>query len=89
MELLGALVEVLGVTADWSVGCVKESDGLANVHLAFANKGDAFRVAAALQASPIGRYPGWASQREFLLNTRAEEMITATLARLPAKKSGG
>lgn len=79
-ELLGRLGEAMALSDDWSVTSEKEADGLAHAHLAFASKTDADRFASAVQAKAIGRYPGWASQREFLLDKAAEEAIAAAMA---------
>lgn len=70
----------MALSDDWSVTSEKEADGLAHAHLAFASKTDADRFASAVQAKAIGRYPGWASQREFLLDKAAEEAIAAAMA---------
>ena len=80
IELLGRLGEALALACDWSVTSVKEADGLAHAHLAFEAGRDAERSAGAVQAKAIGRYPGWASQREFLLDRVAEEAIATALA---------
>lgn len=79
-ELLGRLGEALGLAGDWSVTSIKEEDGLAHSHLAFEAKKDADQFAGAVQAKVIGRYPGWATQREFLLNPAAEQAIAAAMA---------
>jgi len=79
-ELLGRLGEALGLGGDWSVTSVKEADGLAHARLVFETRKDAERFAGAVQARPIGRYGGWASQREFLLDKAAELAIAAAMA---------
>jgi len=43
------------------------------------NSGDAQRVSEALQAGVMGRYPGWASQREFTLGGKAIKTIERAL----------
>ena len=78
-ELLGRLGEALCLRDDWSATSVKEADGLAHAHIAFESRSDADRFAGAVQARAIGRYPGWASQREFLLDKTAENAIGAVL----------
>jgi hypothetical protein len=40
---------------------------------------DARQVADAFQAGTMGRYPGWASQREFDLSVRAIKTIEQAL----------
>ena len=85
-ELVGELVERLAKHGDWSITGIKEADGLAHVHIVFESRDDALRVATALHATPMGRYPGWASQREFLLSAHAEEVIAKALVGRPAKR---
>lgn len=80
-ELFGRLGEAMSLTGNWSVTSIKEEDGLAHAHLAFEARKDADRFAVAIQATAIGRYPGWVSQREFLRDKAAEEATAAAMAR--------
>jgi len=50
------------------------------IHCVFARPEDAQKLAAAVQAKGIGRYPGFASQREFGLEAAMRKNIAAALA---------
>ena len=52
---------------------------VSEVHCVFENASDANRVSEALQAGVVGRYPGWASQREFTLDGMAIRTIERAL----------
>jgi hypothetical protein len=65
--LFELLIEAQGALGTYDVGEIQDGDHLA-LHCAFQLKTDADRFAAALQATTVGRYPGFASQREFLIN---------------------
>ena len=79
-ELLSRLGDALALSGDRSVTSIKEEDGLAHAHLTLVSKSDADRFASAVHAKAIGRYPGWASQREFLFDKTAEQAIAAAMA---------
>jgi hypothetical protein len=49
------------------------------IHFVFENDADALKVAQAVGASVAGRYPGWASQRTFLLDDATRRGIAAAL----------
>ena len=73
------LIESLGPRADWATGQMQDGKGFA-VHCVFARPEDAQKLAAAVQAKGIGRYPGFASQREFGLEAAMRKNIAAALA---------
>lgn len=79
-QLVGELAAALQLEGPWSASAVREKSGEANLHLAFASARDAGRFADAVMARPVGRYPGWASQREFGLTPAVERSIAAALA---------
>ncbi len=62
----------------YDVGEIQDGDHLA-LHCAFQLKTDADRFAAALQATASGRYPGFASQRQFLVNPMVLKAISNVL----------
>jgi hypothetical protein len=76
--LFELLIEAQGAQGTYDVGEIKDGDHLA-LHCAFQLKTDADRFAAALQATAVGRYPGFASQREFLVNPIVLKAITSVL----------
>ena len=49
------------------------------IHCVFEKETDALKVASTVGATATGRYPGWASQRTFLLDAYASRAIAATL----------
>jgi len=78
-KAIGRLIESLGPRADWATGQMQDGRGFA-VHCVFARPEDAQKLAAAVQAKGIGRYPGFASQREFGLDAAMRKNIAAALA---------
>lgn len=78
-KVIGGLIESLGLRADWATGQIQDGRGFA-VHCVFARPEDAQRLAAAVQAKGIGRYPGFASQREFTLDATMRKNIATALA---------
>jgi len=49
------------------------------IHCVFEKETDALKVASTVGATATGRYPGWASQRTFLLDAYASRAIAAAL----------
>jgi hypothetical protein len=49
------------------------------IHCVFEKETDALKVASTVGVTATGRYPGWASQRTFLLDAYASRAIAATL----------
>lgn len=76
--MIGRLIENLGLRADWAVDRMQDGRGF-SVHCVFALPEDAQKVAAAVQAKGIGRYPGFASQREFTLDATMRKNISTAL----------
>ena len=74
------LITALGCEGDWATGRIADGGGL--VHCVFACKEDADRLAAAVQATDIARYPGFSSQREFRLDLDGRRSITQALRAL-------
>lgn len=65
--LLEQLIKAQRAKGAYGVGEIQVGDHLA-LHCVFELKADADRFAAAVQATTADRYPGFASQRQFLLN---------------------
>jgi hypothetical protein len=78
-KAVSRLIDSLGPRADWATGQMQNGRGFA-VHCVFARPEDAQKLAAAVQAKGIGRYPGFASQREFTLDTGMRKNISAALS---------
>jgi hypothetical protein len=49
------------------------------IHCVFEKDSDALKAATTVGATATGRYPGWASQRTFLLDAYASRAIAAAL----------
>jgi len=76
--LFEQLIKAQGVRGAYDVGEIQDGDHLA-LHCAFQLKTDADRFAAAMQATTVGRYPGFASQRQFLVNPMMLRAISSVL----------
>ena len=76
--LFEQLIEAQGAKGAYDVEEIQDGDHLA-LHCAFQLKTEADRFAAALQATAVGRYPGFASQRQFLLNPMMLRAISGVL----------
>jgi len=70
-ELIGRLVAALRPRGQWAITAASDAD-VSEVHVAFARRSDAERVAVVTDARATGRYSGWASQRRFVLDRAAE-----------------
>ncbi|HYD04974.1 MAG TPA: hypothetical protein VEC60_04575 [Reyranella sp.] len=66
-HLFEELIDAQGAQGAYGVGEVQTGDHL-TLHCAFQLKADADRFAASLQATTVLRYPGFASQRQFLVS---------------------
>lgn len=75
------LIATFGCKGDWATGQILDGNGRA-VHCVFVRKDDADRLAAAVEATDIDRYPGFSSQREFRLDTKGRRSITRALRTL-------
>jgi len=78
LALLAKLAKRLALTGQYAI-TVERRSGLPEIHCAFARETDAARFAQALNATGVGRYPGWASQRQFGLDTEAIKTIAKVL----------
>jgi len=79
-RVIGRLIESLRPRADWATGQMQDGRGF-SVHCVFARKEDAQQLATAVQATGIGRYPGFAIQREFRLDAEMRKNISAALTK--------
>jgi hypothetical protein len=77
-RLFEQLIEVQGARGAYGVGEIQDGDHLA-LHCAFQCKADADRFAAALQATAVSRYPGFASQRQFLVSPAVLRAISSVV----------
>ena len=78
LALLAKLAKRLALTGQYAL-TVDRRSGLPEIHCAFSRETDAARFAQALDATSVGRYPGWASQRQFGLDTGAIKTIAKVL----------
>ena len=78
LALFAKLAKRLALTGQYAM-TVDRHSGLPEIHCAFARETDAARFAQALDATGVGRYPGWASQRQFGLDTKANKTIAKVL----------
>ena len=81
--VLERLVRSLKPASYYSTTVVRET-GRPEVHLAFADKGDARKLAAMVEAEATSNYPGWASKQTFQLDSA---MVAALAATLPVPKT--
>jgi hypothetical protein len=81
--VLERLVRSLKPASYYSTTVVRET-GRPEVHLAFADKGDARKLAATVEAEATSNYPGWASTQTFQLDSA---MVAALAATLPVPKT--
>ena len=80
-RLIFTLIKSLGVEGAHVIDVQGEGGGWA-VHCAFEREADAARMALAVHARSVARYPHWKSQRAFLFDERAEKRIATTLSAL-------
>jgi hypothetical protein len=77
-DALATLLRRLRPKGDYAL-TISRAKGRMVIHCVFENESDARRVSEALQADVIGRYPGWASQREFTLDGKTIQTIERAL----------
>lgn len=77
--LLSRLLTRLAPVGDYAVTIVRDV-GPPEIHAAFAERGDADRLAATVNARSTGRSPEGASRRVFVLDEPAAAAIAASLA---------
>jgi len=82
-QLLQRLVRARHPVGDYATTIVREA-GRPELYVAFAEEGDARKLAAELQAVPTDSYPGWATQRAVHL---AGATVQALAASLPLPKT--
>jgi len=70
--------------ASYHATTVVRDAGRPEVHLAFEDKGDAQKLAAAVAAEATTNYPGWATERTFDLDSAT---VAALAASLPVPKT--
>jgi len=83
--LLRKVIRSLGADGSFSVVINRQSGQ--SVHCAFEIKEDADRLAGAMKARRIEKYPGWKSQRGFSLD-EAYDVAKDLVDRSPRRRSG-
>jgi hypothetical protein len=78
LALLAKLAKRLALTGQYAM-TVDRRSGLPEIHCAFARDTDAAGFAQALNATGVGRYSGWESQRQFGLDSKALKTIAKVL----------
>ena len=81
-RLVAKLIRGCDVKGDYSLSTVKETNGPV-IHCVFANKADADEFSEVVGARPMGRYPGWASQRSFIIDEGTRSAIADVLEAAP------
>lgn len=76
-QLLAILIEGLKIEGEYAV---EVGEGDRAVYCAFEVKDEADRLAAALNARPIGQYPGWSSQWAVPFNEEVRSRIAQDLS---------
>jgi hypothetical protein len=84
--VLERLVRSLKPASYYSTTVVRET-GRPEVHLAFADKGDARKLAARVEAEATSNYPGWASTQTFQLDSAMVAPLAATFSAEDAPKT--
>jgi hypothetical protein len=84
LELLTRLAKALALRGDYALSINRERDG-PHIFVALADSGDVAKLAGAVNARGIDRYPGWASQRSFRFDEKAARTI-GVAAPLPRPK---
>jgi hypothetical protein len=80
--VLANLLKIQKPSSYYATTVLREA-GQPEVHLAFEDKGDARKFAAAVEAKPTNTHPGWAT--EFQLDSATVLALAATLLK-PKKK---
>jgi hypothetical protein len=79
--VLERLVKIRKPSSYYATTVVREA-ARPEVHLAFEDKGDVRKFAAAVEAESTSNYPGWATERAFQLDSAT---VAALVASLPPK----
>lgn len=78
-DLLRRLINRLKPTGLYAIGLLRKgADG--SIWCGFSTKADADRLAEAVRAKCVSRWPGWASQRVFTLDETLRSVIATGLA---------
>ena len=77
-NLVKRLIKVQRPNGAFEVTVAEENDGPV-LHCAFERADDADKFATAVHATLIGRYQGWVSQREFVLNAPLAKTMRVAL----------
>lgn len=83
LGLLACLVMALRLGGKYALTDIRDRYGN-QIQCALADPDDAARLANALGAIGIGRYPGWASHHSFRFDDALTATVKAALARRPA-----
>ena len=78
LNLLAALIARLAPKGLYAL-TVDRQGRTTEIHCVFEKDADAQKLAQAVGASAAGRYPGWASQRTFLMDDATRRGIAAAL----------
>jgi hypothetical protein len=76
--LISKLLTRLRLTGVYAV-TVDRQGQTPEIHCAFERESDVAKVAKALHADVVSRYPGWASQRTFRLDDKTRQTVVAAL----------
>jgi hypothetical protein len=82
--VLANLLKIQKPSSYYATTVLREA-GQPEVHLAFEDKGDARKFAAAVEAEPTNTHPGWATEWTLQLDSATVLALAATLLR-PKKK---
>jgi hypothetical protein len=78
LNLIAALIARLAPKRLYAL-TVDRQGRTTEIHCVFEKDADALKLAQAVGASAAGRYPGWASQRMFLMDDATRRGIVAAL----------
>lgn len=76
---ISRLLRRLGLESDYALALVRPG-AAPEIHIGFAARGDADRLAQIVRAQPLEGSMGWSSQRMFVLDEATRAAITASLA---------
>ena len=78
LNLMAALINRLAPKGLYALA-IDRQGRTPEIHCVFEKDADAQKLAQAVGASAAGRYPGWASQRTFLMDDATRRGIAAAL----------
>jgi len=76
--LLAELIRAQRPKGQWAIGEMADGQRF-NLHCVFQLKADADKLASAVQAGGIGRYPGFLAQREFAFGREMQKAVRTVL----------